>query len=372
MKVLIQFENKPKYFDKPKSIISCNNPARLSECFREIKKETGRGYYAAGFLSYEAGYFFEESLRETKSYDFPLICVGIYETPLNSVSEINKYKLRDSIKDLRLNISKETYSQNINKIRDYITIGDVYQITYCIKLLFKYSASPFVLYQALLREQPVPYPAYIESGDFRILSLSPEMFVKKTGTNIITKPMKGTWARGSSIFSDFLGGFRLKFDPKNRAENVMIADLLRNDLGRIGSGIRAPKLFEVDKYATLFQMTSTVTAKAKKDLSFYDLFASIFPSGSVTGAPKIRAMQIIRDLENEERRIYTGAIGYITPGGDLFFNVPIRTILMRGEEGEMGIGGGIVWDSTPLGEWREGLLKAKFLTDLSIDKFSPV
>jgi para-aminobenzoate synthetase/4-amino-4-deoxychorismate lyase len=147
----------------------------------------------------------------------------------------------------------------------------------------------------------------------------------------------------------------------------MIADLLRNDLGRIGRGIKAPRLFEITQYRKLYQMTSTVTGKVDPDIPLYDLFTSLFPSGSVTGAPKIRSMGIIRDLENQDRRIYTGAIGYITPEKNLFFNIPIRTILIRNKQAEMGIGGGIVWDSTAEGEWAEGLLKARFLTDLMIE-----
>ena len=144
----------------------------------------------------------------------------------------------------------------------------------------------------------------------------------------------------------------------------MIADLLRNDLGRVGYNVKAPRLFEVTGYKTLYQMTSTVTASLPEDISLYRIFGALFPSGSVTGAPKIRAMKIIQGLEAEERRIYTGAIGYITPRKNLFFNIPIRTLLIRNGRGEMGIGGGIVWDSTAEGEWNEGLLKARFVTDL--------
>ena len=220
----------------------------------------------------------------------------------------------------------------------------------------------------------MPYPAYIQTDNFTVLSLSPELFIKKNSTHLVTKPMKGTWPRGNSMFSDFIAPLCLKYDRKNRAENVMIADLLRNDLGRLGVNIKAPTLFEVAKYKTLCQMTSTVTAKVKKDISIYELFGAIFPSGSVTGAPKIRAMEIINELEKEQRKIYTGAIGFITPDKDMFFNVPIRTILIKnhavlstGRQAEMGIGGGIVWDSTAAGEWSEGVLKAKFLTRL----FSP-
>jgi len=211
--------------------------------------------------------------------------------------------------------------------------------------------------------------------------LSPELFIKKNSTHLLTKPMKGTWPRGNCIFSDLIAPLRLKYDRKNRAENVMIADLLRNDLGRLGADIKAPTLFEVARYKTLCQMTSTVTAKVKKDVLIYELFSAIFPSGSVTGAPKIRAMEIINELENEQRKIYTGAIGFITPDKDMFFNIPIRTLLIPaandpggsriGRQAEMGLGGGIVWDSTAAGEWEEGLLKAKFLTDLSLMPFCP-
>ncbi|OIO33638.1 MAG: hypothetical protein AUJ70_02900 [Candidatus Omnitrophica bacterium CG1_02_40_15] len=366
MKVLIQFEKKPLLFQDPEFIISCFNPASFIACFRDIENALKRGYYLAGFLSYEAGYYFEERLREDKTHDFPLIYLGAYKKP-------TRYKIcrafkpfQNTIENIQLNITQDDYSSNIQAIRDYIAQGEVYQITYCIKLLFKFCGDPFSLYNLLLKEQPVPYPAYIETGKFHILSCSPEMFIKKEFTHAVTKPMKGTWRRGDNMISDIAARLRFQYDFKNRAENVMIADLLRNDLGRVGRGIEAPKLFEVAKYKTLFQMTSTVTGHVGKDIPIYELFASLFPSGSVTGAPKIRAMQIIKELEREERKIYTGAIGYITPGRDIFFNIPIRTLLIREGIGEMGIGGGIVWDSTPQGEWDEGMLKAKFLTDMSL------
>jgi para-aminobenzoate synthetase / 4-amino-4-deoxychorismate lyase len=210
----------------------------------------------------------------------------------------------------------------------------------------------------------VPYPAYIETDGFCILSLSPEMFIQKAGSFIVTKPMKGTWPRGSDLVSDKDAYTRFRDDLKNRAENAMITDLLRNDLGRVGSNIKVLRSFEIAKYNTLYQMTSTVAGNVPVDIPIYGLFSALFPSGSVTGAPKIRAMEIIRRIEEDDRKIYTGAIGYITPARDLFLNVPIRTILIEGNNAEMGIGGGIVWDSTPTGEWDEGMLKAKFITDL--------
>jgi para-aminobenzoate synthetase/4-amino-4-deoxychorismate lyase len=378
MQVLTQFERKPLLFSDPKFIISCTDPSLFKSSFEDIEAALSQGYYLAGFLSYEAGYYFEEKLYQDKQYAFPLIYLGAYkQARKDKIAQPASGQAGYRLKNLRLNITQEQYSLNINAIRDYIARGDVYQITYCLKLLFEFYGQPLSLYYQLLKEQAVPYPAYIQTDEFQILSLSPELFIKKKSTHLVTKPMKGTWPRGNSLFSDLVAPLRLKYDRKNRAENVMIADLLRNDLGRLGASIKAPTLFEVARYRTLCQMTSTVTAKVKQDLSIHDLFSAIFPSGSVSGAPKIRAMGIINELEKEQRKIYTGAIGFITPDKNMFFNIPIRTILISGKpdrpvrQAEMGIGGGIVWDSTPLGEWNEGLLKAKFLTDLSETPFCP-
>jgi len=359
MRVFLQFEKRPLFFHNPKYIVTCYNPLFFTSSIREIEHAVECGYYAAGFISYEAGYCFENRRQENKSYDFPLMCMGIFEAPSAPAFRIDSS--RSVLKNFRLNISRERYFTNINRIREYIRQGDIYQLTYCIKLLFRFEGDPFSLFTSLLSAQPVPYPAYIETGDCTILSLSPEMFIKKNSASIVTKPMKGTWPRGNTVISDFFSRVRFQFDEKNRAENLMITDLLRNDLGRIGSNIKVPKLFEVARYKTLYQMTSTVTGAVDKNISLYNLFASLFPSGSVTGAPKIRAMEIVQELEDEERHIYTGAIGYIAPGKNLFFNIPIRTLLLKGNSGEMGIGGGIVWDSTPEGEWEEGMLKARFI-----------
>lgn len=365
MKIAIQFDKKPLLFKSPKYIIRCVSRSSFDASFQKMEAALKEGYYLAGFLSYEAGYNFEEKLLRDEPRDFPLIYMGVYDAPVFGKLTIPNNPSESILNNLRLNISKNKYASHIQTIRDHIAKGDVYQITYCIKLLFDFSGDPILLYSTLFEAQPVPYSAYIETDEFKILSLSPEKFIKKSGTYIVTKPMKGTWPRGNNVLSDFVGRARFQYDRKNRAENIMIADLLRNDLGRIGDNIKAPKLFEVTKYKTLYQMTSTVTGRVDKNLSIYKLFSSLFPSGSVTGTPKIRAMEIIRSLEGEDRRIYTGAIGYITPAKDLFFNIPIRTVLIRGNSAEMGIGGGIVWDSTPEGEWNEGLLKARFVTDLA-------
>ncbi len=345
----------------------------MREALADADRALSEGNYIAGFLSYESGYGFEDTLtRLYEPEDFPLLCLGVYAKPPSGVSILRSSRvLRDKdlagegVCGLRRNITRERYGEDIRRIREYIAAGDVYQITYCFKMLFTYRGDTRALYRELFRQQPVPYPAFVETADHSILSLSPELFIRKRGARIISKPMKGTWPRSGGFLKDAFGGMRLKFDPKNRAENLMIADLLRNDLGRIGSRVRAPKLFEVRRYRTLFQMTSTVKARVAHGLSLADLFSALFPSGSVTGAPKIRAMEVIRELEGEPRRIYTGAIGYATPEREMMFNIPIRTALLKGHSGEMGIGGGIVWDSTAEGEWQEGEWKSRFLSGLA-------
>lgn len=365
MRIQFQFGRSRLAFDHPDRIIACREPPKLKAAFEEVEKALGQGLTVAGFLSYEAGYAFEPKFGFKPKGDFPLLYFGCYGQPIQDSDFFPPSPGPIRVTGLKINMTREEYDVSINRIRDYIAAGDVYQITYCLKMHFGFQGDPRALYQALWRKQPVPYAAYMDMGDRTILSLSPEMFLRKKGTRITTQPMKGTWPRGKGFLSDWRARRDFAHDVKNRAENIMIVDLLRNDLGKIGKDIRAPKLYEVTPYRTLFQMTSTVTGEIDADIRVYDLFKAIFPSGSVTGAPKIRAMEIIRDIEREERKIYTGAIGYIRPNKDMFFNVPIRTFLLEKGRGELGIGGGIIWDSTPEGEWAEGMLKARFFTDLA-------
>jgi len=361
VRVLFEFESKPLLFDHPRQLIVCHDPDDLRVCFDAVERAIADGYYVAGYLSYEAGYAFEPAFGHLKGNSFPLMCMGVFEHPRHERLQVQPGPFR--VSDLAPGLTQDVYSRDIALIQDHIRDGDVYQITYCLKHRFSFRGSAYGLYCRLLQRQPVPYPAYMETDRHTILSLSPEMFIQKTGAHVTTKPMKGSWPR-RGLCDHLCGGLRLKFDAKNRAENVMIADLLRNDLGRIGAGVSVPSLFDVAGYSTIFQMTSTVAAVVPTGIKFFDLFRAIFPSGSVTGAPKVKAMQIIRALEREPRHVYTGAIGWITPRRDLFFNVPIRTLLIEGDKGEMGVGGGIIWDSTAEGEWNEGLWKSRFLREI--------
>ncbi len=359
MEVYIGFEGQHRTFYDPVDELRADHPAEVAGVFAAIERALSAGYYAAGFLAYEAGYAFERVFDAAAvAAGFPLAHFGVFR---RMEEEPPPATQGPPVLDRALAIDPRTYAENVEKVRGYIQKGDVYQITYCVKNRLTYEGEPKALFGRLFNRQPVPYPAYVLTAEFNLLSLSPELFFKKRGEHITTKPMKGTWRKGGNLISDWYNRRRLHFDPKNRAENVMIVDLMRNDLGRIGTKVQVPKLFEVTSYTTLHQMTSTVTAQVPADITALRLFSALFPSGSVTGAPKIRAMQIIQEIEDGPRRIHTGAIGYMTPEREMFFNVAIRTLLLQGQTGEMGVGGGIVWDSTPQGEYEECKIKSSFL-----------
>jgi para-aminobenzoate synthetase/4-amino-4-deoxychorismate lyase len=368
MNIRFDFNNEPLVFDHPVSIIKCTSFKAVASSFEQMEEALARGLYLAGYFSYELGYAFEEKFSSYALDGFPLIHVGCYKKPQLRTRKRFFTESALEISNVRFNLSKDIYFHHVGIIRSYLQAGDVYQITYCLKILFDFKGDASDFYKKLFDVQPVPYAAFIETESHTIASLSPELFLYKKGNRILSKPMKGTWPRGKNFFRDLMAGYQFRRDEKNRAENIMITDLLRNDLSRIGENIHVPRLCEVAAYKMLYQMTSTVAADIKPDISLYRLWKSLFPSGSVTGAPKIRAMEIIHELENEPRHIYTGAIGYIKPNKDFFFNIPIRTALINKNNGtgEMGIGGGIVWDSTAEGEWAEGLLKAKFFTDFCL------
>jgi para-aminobenzoate synthetase / 4-amino-4-deoxychorismate lyase len=384
-------------FVRPLRVVAIEKLADLPALFAEIERCLEQGLFAAGFLSYECGYHFQDlAYLADRQGELPLAWIGIYEQPLmfdhhagaleeerriaagegarsSNVSGVSECSPGEApgptnadmygIGEMHL-VAEEEYRSQVQVIKDYISAGDTYQVNFTHPLSFPFSGSPMALFQALRRQQSVSYNAFIRCGEDHILSFSPELFFRTSAGHIITRPMKGTAHRGKDVGEDLRLAHWLHTDLKNRAENVMIVDLLRNDLGRIcrfGS-IRTEELFAVEKYETLFQMTSTISGELKPDISYYDIFRSLFPCGSVTGAPKIRTMQIIRELETRPRGVYTGAIGFFSPRGEAVFNVPIRTIVLRSERGEMGVGSGIVADSSAPDEYRECLLKTEFLT----------
>ncbi|WP_417319214.1 aminodeoxychorismate synthase component I [Emcibacter sp.] len=359
-------------YEKPERLIVARTPDELASAFDSMEEALAAGKHLAGFISYETGLALEERLLPLlpKALEVPLLCMGVY-AGRRTVSSSDADEIwqdvagKGEVENLHLNISRDEYLQDIARIHDYLRAGDVYQVNYTLKALFDYSGSSRSLYARLRRAQPVSYGAFIEAGEYDVLSFSPELFLEKRENRLLARPMKGTIRRGHTLEEDSELAHFLQNDEKSRAENLMIVDLIRNDLSRLAEpgSVKVNSLFDVEKYRTLLQMTSTVEARLGDDVRVTDLLKAMFPCGSVTGAPKIRAMEIIHELERGPRGIYTGAIGYITSDKDLCFNVPIRTIILDQQgRGQLGIGGGIVADSEAGAEYEECLLKASFLT----------
>jgi para-aminobenzoate synthetase / 4-amino-4-deoxychorismate lyase len=359
-------------FTKPIEVISCWRPDEVKSSLNKIEKMLNNGFFAVGFISYEAGFAFEPIFGQVKAYDFPFLWFGIFEKPLTFDHKHIEFQENTppreySIEDIKANISEKEYTDSVKNIKRYIEKGYTYQVNRTFKLDFSFKGCPQDIYFGLKNKQSVSYSSLIRFGKRYILSYSPELFFRKKQDQIQVKPMKGTIERGMFDGEDAKNADILCNCQKNKSENIMIVDLLRNDLGRIAvpGTVKTTKCFEVEKYESLFQMTSTVEAGLRQGVSLFDLFKAVFPSGSVTGAPKIRTMQIIDEIEKSPRFVYTGAIGFITPKKDSVFNVAIRTLILNSDthKGEMGIGSGIVYDSEPRKEYEECLLKAKFLTE---------
>ncbi len=388
---LMDPENRKSYvFLKPESIIKAASPEKIEPALNRVDAALADGYYVAGFLSYEAGHAFESVLHQVLQPSLPLVWFGVYEQPISYNHKNRKLeegkrlfaKIAARIKDeaerselLRLepqpSIFFSDYRSAIERIKRYILEGDTYQVNYTFKLKFPWPGSPADLYERLRSSQRVGYSAFISMKDFKILSISPELFFRIEGNRITLRPMKGTAPRGRTLEEDRLRSEELRTSEKNRAENLMIVDMLRNDVGRIArtGSVKATRIFDIERYDTLFQATSTIEARLRSGVNICDLIKSLFPSGSVTGAPKIRTMQIIRELEREPRGIYTGAIGFFAPRRRAVFNVAIRTVVLdvKQQEGEMGVGSGIVHDSNTESEYQECLLKGRFLTEPTND-----
>lgn len=359
----------------------------MPKLFADAERLLADGFYLAGYVGYECGYHFERTLRKIGVHpDYPIAWLGAYREPMvfdhsngafDSPSQVIHDKIKTEIKnefkisDCTLQIAEDIYRDKISTIRKYIEEGDTYQVNFTDRYAFRFEGSPVACFSALRQKQRVGYSAYINAGGKQFLSFSPELFFKITGNVITTKPMKGTARRGRTTSEDAAIGRFLQNDEKNRSENLMIVDLLRNDIGRVAKtgSVSVSDMYEVERYETLFQMTSTVEGTMREDLSLYELFGSLFPSGSVTGAPKIRTIEIINELEPKPRGIYTGAIGFFSPTKEAAFNVAIRTLVIDGDKGEMGVGSGIVFDSDAKQEFEECKLKAEFLTS-PIEAFS--
>ncbi|MYL53681.1 aminodeoxychorismate synthase component I [Pontibacillus yanchengensis] len=337
----------------------------VQQCFSEIEKWIDEGYYIAGYISYEAAPAFDSSMEVNEGNQLPLAWLGVFREPDRSQMPIpeGEYQLLDWEEET----GYTSYYQGIEQIKHAIEEGNTYQVNYTTRLRSTFHGDSYSFYKQLVQNQESPYSAYLQHERFSILSASPELFFQKKHNKLTTKPMKGTMKRGRSSSEDELLSEKLFHSEKDRSENLMIVDLLRNDVGRLArpGSVKVPSLFEIERYPTVLQMTSTIEAIINPAIPFFEVFKALFPCGSITGAPKIRTMQYIKQLELSPREVYCGAIGYITPERDAVFNVPIRTVWINHENNEAvyGTGGGITWDSTSEGEYEELQTKAKLLTE---------
>jgi para-aminobenzoate synthetase/4-amino-4-deoxychorismate lyase len=363
--VLVRQVSGWRMYRRPLRVLSADDSETLQRALAEIDRHVKSGGEAAGFLSYEAGYALEPKLGHLlDDRRDPLCWFGLYDSaqamgelsfPPDGAGEI--------VRGVTPGITRSQFDRALGAIHEWIAAGDVYQINFTYRESFEAMSCPWCLFASLCHRHPVPYAAFVNTGRQQIVSLSPELFFHIREGRIVVKPMKGTADRGLTLEDDLRRGQALQVSEKNRAENVMIVDLMRNDLGRICStgSVNTTHLFEVERFPSVWQMTSTVEGRLRDDCTPAAVIRALFPSGSVTGAPKIRAMELIAGLESSQRGVYTGSIGYFAPG-QAQFNVAIRTAVLRGGEGLLGVGGGITYDSFPAEEWDESQSKAAFLT----------
>jgi para-aminobenzoate synthetase / 4-amino-4-deoxychorismate lyase len=332
-----------------------------------VEEAVEQGRHAAGFVSYEAASGLNPDLAVMEPASLPLVWFGIFAERHSYTPDLDDSNRSDfSISPLETNIEKVAYNTAINNIRDAIATGETYQVNFTTRQRFSVEGDPFALYRRMCRNQRAPFCAWIDTGEHRIISASPELFFALEGDCLTMSPMKGTASRLPLAAKDREQREKLAASAKERAENLMIVDLVRNDLSTIAEtgSVEVPSLFDIETYQTVHQMTSTVTAKIQRDNGLSEIFRALFPCGSVTGAPKRRTMEIIRRLEDTPRGVYCGAIGYFSPGREALFSVAIRTAIVETAtgSGEIGIGSGITWDSVAESEYRECLAKSAFLT----------
>ncbi|MBN1664210.1 MAG: aminodeoxychorismate synthase component I [Deltaproteobacteria bacterium] len=356
-------------FSNPVMIYAVCDLESVVDVLRECERQVAADHlYAAGFLSYEAGPAFDRALVAHPAGAFPLIWLGLYERPtpfsFPSMAEADFTAI-----PWRPSVTEDEYRHSFQRIKEYIRAGDTYQVNYSFRLQAPFSLNPWTMFVRMIHAQGNGYGAFVNTEDWTVCSASPELFFTLEEGQLLSRPMKGTAARGLTYADDRMQADWLVNSEKNRAENVMIVDMVRNDMGRVsdGASVEVASLYDCEKYPTLWQMTSTVQCQTKESL--VDIFRALFPAASITGAPKVRTMQIIADLESTPRRIYTGTIGFLSPERRAQFNVAIRTVLVDNKKhlSEYGVGGAIVWDSEKAEEMKECYTKAKILVQKQPD-----
>jgi para-aminobenzoate synthetase / 4-amino-4-deoxychorismate lyase len=364
-------------------VLACTRASDLGPMLERMQHELSLGLHAVGLFEYELGARMHGVLPDPPGL-LPLAQILLYQQCRRmSASDVEQWlEERDDgapagVAAMR-SVDEAGFAGALERIQAYIEGGDSYQVNYTVRIRFEAYGAPLALYRRLRARQPVPYGALVALPDgSAVLSLSPELFVRKAGADLIVRPMKGTAAASGNDEQDLRRAAELACDPKNRAENVMIVDLLRNDLGRVArvGSVRASQLFKVERYRSVLQMTSMVEAELHEGASLAEIFSALYPCGSITGAPKRRTMQIIDELESDPRGLYTGALGWFEgskegkASGDFCLSVPIRTLELQPQtgairHGKLGVGAGIVHDSQIVDELAECRLKARFLTGL--------
>lgn len=357
-------------FAGPEDIIIARTSAEFVPALKRMEEARKARKWLAGYISYEAGHLFEEKLAgfAQENRETPLLLFGVFDAPQPDDHPLAKPRQRFENEEFltapKAGWNFPIYKERFDRLHQHLRLGDIYQANLTMPIEARWSGDPLAAFWSLIDRQPVKYGAFANLGGPIILSRSPELFFRTDENGWIeTHPMKGTAKRGATPAEDAEIVEAMRTDIKTQAENRMIVDLLRNDISRITEvgTLDVPKLFEVQTYPTVHQMVSHVQAKLLPDLSIRDIFAALFPCGSITGAPKMRAMEILHDLEDGPRDAYCGAIGMISPGGAMRFSVAIRTMtLFDGGRAVFNVGGGIVFDSTAEAEYEECLLKARF------------
>jgi para-aminobenzoate synthetase / 4-amino-4-deoxychorismate lyase len=351
----------PAAFGAPLQTIRADTPQQVAPALKVMAAAQSAGHFVAGYFSYELGYALEPRLAKLMppKRAVPLLWFGVFAAPVAQVDFSGAGRAYAG--PLKHEWDAAAYGARFERVRELIAAGDFYEANLSFRSRFAFAGDPLALYRDL--RPGAKHGAYLDDGERTLLSFSPELFFDlKADGRIVTRPMKGTAARGADDAADRAAKEALAASPKNRAENLMIVDLLRNDLGRIAQtgSVAVADLYGVETYPTLHQMVSTVSARLQPDTGMEKLVRALFPSGSVTGAPKLRVMECLRVLEDSPRGIYCGAVGYFAPDGSARFNVAIRTLTIADGKGELGIGGAVVQDSTAAGEYAECLLKARY------------
>ena len=351
-------------FTQPIKELKTRDLSEVADLLAQVESYQEQGYYVVGYVSYEAAPAFEEKLAVHKA---PLLAEYLLYFTVHDRVETSPIPLTYEEVDLpskwREGTSAEDYEKAIAQIHHHLRQGDTYQVNYTVQLKQDLSANPFAIYNRMVVEQEAGYNAYVEHDEMAVISMSPELFFEQNDRELTTRPMKGTTKRGLTDDEDLKEAAWLEQDPKNRSENMMIVDLLRNDMNRISEvgSEHVERLCQVEQYSTVWQMTSTIKSQLREDVDLVAIFRSLFPCGSITGAPKIATMEIIKNLEPQPRGVYCGTIGLLLPNGRRIFNVAIRTIQLHQEKAIYGVGGGITWDSTWESEYREVHQKAAVL-----------